>query len=211
MGPIGKELADLGDANSDAIAEALCVLLTDRGDMAVRTAAVDSLADMGRARALPKIAALIDDSDSFVRHAVARSMTSLGKGNDEALGLLHRMLRDEDGLVRGAAAQSVGKIGNGASIRHLEQLADDPNETVRRYAKASIEAIHARGASAKQVRSDAEGSQARRDKVAARPKVHEAERPPHTVGIVLVVLCLLGVAALTAASIWLLRRWRGAR
>jgi hypothetical protein len=207
MGFIAKQLAGSGDARAKALADSLCALLADREDGLVRKYAVQSLAETGDAGAFPAVARLADDTDDYVRVAVAKAMGELGPGNDEALSILHRMLRDEDWQVRRTAAASLGALGSPASIPLLLQLLGDPNDGVRAEAKASIEAIRADATPAKSSSAEEEGAPAK-----VHPGTNELgtpdAAPPRGVGVLAVALGVAGIVALSVAGIRLLRRRR---
>ncbi|MEO7735683.1 MAG: HEAT repeat domain-containing protein, partial [Kofleriaceae bacterium] len=141
---IAKALVDPADQVRGAAMNAVAVLAARRGsappalvaalvkalaspgwgDRRIAALALGRLGEKGDAAALTKAAG---DPSSFVREAVARSLT----GTASALDALLALSRDDVPQVRAAAARSLASLKDERARKRRGELAADPDPTVR--------------------------------------------------------------------------------
>jgi HEAT repeat protein len=105
-------------------------------DEKVRLAAAGALGDIGDARALDPLVAVLQDPDPLVR-AVAAS--ALGRiGDARALDPLVAVLQDPDPSVRQAAVHALGKMGDARAVKPLTKVLKDHSHEVQ---QSAVEAL----------------------------------------------------------------------
>src|SRR5262249_42862775 len=109
----------------------------------VRISAVWALGQIGDARAVPVIAASLDDGD--VRVAAAYALASIGPPAAPAVPELATRLTDESEFMRQAVAQAFLQIGLAAepAVSALRQALEDPDDNVRTTAGLALKKIEA--------------------------------------------------------------------
>jgi HEAT repeat protein len=95
-----------------------------------RPVAVHALAKLGAGGDLPALYKAAGDSSSFVREAVAASLTPDGRG----LEVLLQLSNDEIAQVRAAAARSLAPSKDERAKRRRIELQNDPEQVVRQAA-----------------------------------------------------------------------------
>jgi HEAT repeat protein len=103
-------------------------------DVIVRTAATQSLGQMGDLVIRPVIVAL-GDPDALVRHSAADALGAIG---ERAVEPLIAALGNSAALVRQFAAEALGKIGDPRAVEPLIAVLKDGDRTVR---QGAVEAL----------------------------------------------------------------------
>jgi HEAT repeat protein len=113
-------------------------------DPRVRSAALDTLADLEDKESVPWVAPLLADAEASVRRETIETLGRLG--GQQAGGEISRLLADEDASVRSRAADVLGRMKYGDAAAGLMQVLQDPNEEVRGQAIASLGEVGAKEA-----------------------------------------------------------------
>jgi len=116
------------------------ILQLENPDMKVRRAAAYLIGEIGSAKNIEDLLAVIDDKAPEVRAIAARSIGKLGKGDKEAIKVLERLLDDNDSKVLVAAVKALGDMGAKAkaAFKDVARLLEDVDVEVR---KAAVRAL----------------------------------------------------------------------
>ena len=113
-------------------------VLKNEPSLVLRVHAVCILAEVGGDGSIQTLSdVLLHDPDPLVRHEAAFSLGQIGlsEGN-KALGAA--ALNDKDPIVRHESAAALGSVGSPDSEAVLTEVLADPDELVRKSAKASL-------------------------------------------------------------------------
>jgi HEAT repeat protein len=125
-------LGYLGSQQLEIVGPALVNLLDDE-EAAVRSEAVDSLAQLKYAPARERFEQLlINDPESLVRASAAEGLGRLG--DPQASAVLSRALGDDAALVRAFAAHSIGLLGATQLLPRLRKVSEAEGEVIVRAA-----------------------------------------------------------------------------
>jgi HEAT repeat protein len=123
-----------------AVEDLLAVVTNPDEERVRRMYAASALGQIGDARALPGLRALLGSQDSLLRAYAASALAGFGLGEVE--GALQEALRDNNARVRQAAAAALARKDAQKSVEILIYKArNDPERTVRLEAIRSLGAI----------------------------------------------------------------------
>jgi HEAT repeat protein len=128
MNAIAVLAARRGSAPKDLLAQLTKTLTA--GPWADRPVAVRALGRLGAGGDLPALYKASTDTSSFVREAVAESVSPDGQG----LEVLLALSKDEIAQVRAAAAMKLAGSKDERATRRRTELQNDPEKVVRRAA-----------------------------------------------------------------------------
>jgi HEAT repeat protein len=140
-------LRALGATRAPAAWETLASALGDRqASVPRRVAALDGLASLGDARAIPlALEQAAPGRDARLRLQAIAALGRLGRGQGVVAPRLRRLLADEDGSVRGGAARALAEIGDPRSRDALSAaLEAEGDPRPRRDLQAALEALQGR-------------------------------------------------------------------
>ena len=108
-----------------------------------RAGAARSLGEIGPAAkdAVPGLIDVLKDPERDVRQCAAKALGEIGTASAPAASALAAVLGDRDWQVRRAAAEALGRIGTREGEAALKAARKDPNESVRKAARASLDRI----------------------------------------------------------------------
>jgi HEAT repeat protein len=90
---------------------------------------------------VPALVDVLKDPERDVRQCAAKALGDIGSASAPAAGALALTLGDRDWQVRRAAADALGRIGTRDGEAALKGARKDPNESVRKAARASLDRI----------------------------------------------------------------------
>jgi HEAT repeat protein len=137
----------LGQIRGDEALTALVKALEDRSS-SVRGSAAKGLGQIGGELAVAGLTRALDDKEMFVRSRAVEALRRIG-GADAVAALLHTLKRDDNSYVRWQTAKALGEIGDTAARAGLIEALQDPNEWVRHWARAALEQLDGKPASAR--------------------------------------------------------------
>ena len=121
-----------------AATPALCRLLKHQ-DAGIRNLAVSVLAEVGDARAVPDLVALVNDKKQDARTIREWAVSGLGRiGDPRASDALVAALKDKAPGIRSGAAAGLGRAGKPTAVPALIRTLEDPVLDVRKYATYSL-------------------------------------------------------------------------
>jgi len=123
----------------DAAVESLVAELND-GTPVVRLMAIDALAKIGGARALPSFVTALKDPDKDVRLAASNALVSIG---GPAVELLMAESTNTNSVVRQLVIEALAKIGDARAVRSFVAALNDPDREVRLEASGALVKIGA--------------------------------------------------------------------
>jgi len=123
-------------AQQDPQARAAIRQMLQDPDPRVRSAALDTLADIGDKESIAGVSQLLSDADANIRRETIDALARL-QGR-EAGADIAQLLRDADPAVRERAADALGQLRFPGGTDLLVQALGDPNERVRGEAIATL-------------------------------------------------------------------------